>query len=230
MAGDKGIPGLATGADRAARPAENAPPRRRTGPLHWFLFHSACVAASVGLMWFTPVVPLPAVLRAVGWLTSVLLIPLALVLVPTLVLRRVPHKKQPKLAAFALAVAVIAAVGLAIITQEAGGERALEKRGRWTEAVVTEVKNQKTDKCTLRTRDGREISPQLSESDGCEAERVDPGDKLRVLYDPQGAAGPEDTEVDLEPGAYSGTIGGLAALIVATGTWGCVRLSRGDNG
>jgi hypothetical protein len=180
-------------------------------------------------MWFAPVVPLPALLRAAGWLTSVLLIPLALVLVPALLLRHIPHKKQPKLAAFALTVAVIAAVGLAITTQGAGDERALEKRGRWTEAVVVEVENSKTDKCTLRTRDGREISPKLSEGDGCEADRVDSGDRLRVLYDPKGAAGPEDTEVDLEPGAYRGPIGGLAALTVVTGTWGCVRLNRRDN-
>ncbi|MFG2139585.1 hypothetical protein [Streptomyces sp. NPDC048650] len=181
-------------------------------------------------MWFAPVVPLPTLLSGTGRLTSVLLIPVALALVPALLLRRIPHKKQPKPAAFALAVAVIAAVGLAITTQGAGDERALEKRGRWTEAVVVEVENHKTDKCTLRTRDGREISPQLSQGDGCEAERVEPGDRLRVLYDPKGVAGPmEDMEVDLEPGAYGGTIGGLAALVVAAGTWGCVRLGRGDN-
>ncbi|MFD0170181.1 hypothetical protein ACFVJH_39580 [Streptomyces decoyicus] len=196
------------------------------------LFNSACVAASVALMWFAPVVPLPALLRGVGWLTSVVLVPLALVLVPAFLLRHVPHKKAPKLAAFAFPVAVIAAIVLAIITQEAGDERGLEKRGRWTEAVVVEVENGKTDECTLRTRDGREISPQMT--DGCDPEWVEPSDRLRVLYDPKGASGPlededEDAEVDLDPGSYRGTIGGLAALTVAAGTWGCVRLNRRDN-
>ncbi|MEJ8654544.1 hypothetical protein WKI65_42565 [Streptomyces sp. MS1.AVA.3] len=114
------------------------------------LFNSACVAASVALMWFAPMVPLPALLRGVGWLTSVVLVPLAL--------------------------------------------------------------------------------PQMT--DGCDPEWVEPGDRLRVLYDPKGASGPledEDTEVDLDPGSYRGTLGGLAALTVAAGTWGCVRLNRRDN-
>ncbi|MFE3882253.1 hypothetical protein ACFXPQ_04915 [Streptomyces lydicus] len=94
-------------------------------------------------------------------------------------------------------------------------------------AVVVEVDNGKTDECTLRTRDGREISPQMT--DGCDPESVERGDRLRVLYDPEGAAGPledEDTEVDLDPGAYGGTIGGLAALTVVAGTWRCGRLNR----
>lgn len=230
MAGDRDIRGLAAGADRAAQPAGNAVPRRRTGPIHWFLFNSVCVAASVGLAWLAPVLPLPALLRGVAFLVSALLIPLALVLVPAFWLRHVPHKQTPKPAVFALTVALVAAVVLAIITQQAGDERALEKRGRWTEAVVVEVENRKTDKCTLRTRDGRAISPQLSEGDGCDKELVEPGDELRVLYDPKGAAGPvADMEVDLESGSYRGTIGGLAALVVVTGTWGCVRLNRRDN-
>ncbi|GGX29229.1 hypothetical protein GCM10010383_69810 [Streptomyces lomondensis] len=184
----------------------------------------------MGLAWLAPVLPLPALLRGVAFLVSALLIPLALVLVPAFWLRHVPHKQTPKPAVFALTVALVAAVVLAIITQQAGDERALEKRGRWTEAVVVEVENRKTDKCTLRTRDGRAISPQLSEGDGCDKELVEPGDELRVLYDPKGAAGPvADMEVDLESGSYRGTIGGLAALVVVTGTWGCVRLNRRDN-
>lgn len=212
-----------------ARPAETAPPGRRTGPMHWFLFNSTCVAASVALMWFAPVLPLPAFLRGPAFVTSALAIPLVLVVVPGVLLRHVTHKKPPKLAIGALTVALIAAVVLAVITREAGEERGLEKRGRWTEAVVVDVDNGKTDECTLRTRDGREISPAMT--DGCDPERVEPGDKLRVLYDPQGAAGPledEDTAVDLDPGAYKGMIGGLAALILVTGTWGCVRVSRAE--
>ncbi|MGX5210290.1 hypothetical protein ACWKT3_16600 [Streptomyces violaceus] len=229
MATDRDIRGLAAGADGAAQPAENAPQRRppRPGPIHWFLFNSACVAASVALMWFAPVVPLPGFLRGPAFITSALAIPLALVLMPALLLRHVTHKKPPKLAIGTLTVALAAAVVLAVITREAGEERGLEKRGRWTEAVVVDVDNGKTDECTLRTRDGREISPRMT--DGCDPERVEPGDRLRVLYDPKGAAGPfEDTDVDLDPGAYQGIIGGLAALIVVTGTWGCVRVSRGE--
>ncbi|PPS66959.1 MULTISPECIES: hypothetical protein [Streptomyces] len=83
--------------------------------------------------------------------------------------------------------------------------------GRWTEAVVVGVGNT-SDECTLRTRDGREISPRMT--DGRDPARAGPGDTLRVLHGPEGAAGPledEDTEVHLDPGAYRGTIGGLAA-------------------
>uniref|UniRef100_UPI0035174985 hypothetical protein n=1 Tax=Streptomyces calvus TaxID=67282 RepID=UPI0035174985 len=184
----------------------------------------------MSLMWLAPVIPLPSPLRGAAFLTSALLIPLALVLVPVLLLRHIPHKKPPKLAVVAFIGAIVAAVVMAVITRQAGNERALQERGRWAEAVVIEVENRKTDKCTLRTRDGREISPQLSEGDGCEAEWVEPGDKLRVLYDPKGAAGPvKDVDVELEPGSYRGPIGGLAALIITAGTWGCTRLNRRDN-
>ncbi|MEV0604095.1 hypothetical protein AB0I82_33010 [Streptomyces sp. NPDC050315] len=229
MAGDQGIRGLVAGAGRAVQAAENALSRRRTGLIFWLLFPSVCVAASVGLMWAQPVVPLPGLLRGPAFVASAMLIPLALLAVPAVLLRRVTHKKTPKLAVGALAVAIPAAIVLAIVTQEAGDERGLEKRGRWTEAVVVEVDGGKTDECTLRTRDGREISPELS--DGCDPRSIEPGDKLRVLYDPEGAAAPlenADTEVDLDPGAYKGTIGGLAALTVVAGTLGCVRVSRGD--
>ncbi|MFI8997010.1 hypothetical protein [Streptomyces sp. NPDC053542] len=146
-------------------------------------------------------------------------------------LRHVTHKKTPKLAVTAFTVALPAAIVLPIITQEAGDERGLERWGRWAEAVVVEIDGGKTDESTLRTRDGREISLQLS--DGCDRGRVEPGDKLRVLYDPEGAAAPledADTEVDLDPGAYGRTIGGLAALTVVAGTCGCVRASRGNDG
>ncbi|MFC9133359.1 hypothetical protein ACFT4A_41855 [Streptomyces sp. NPDC057099] len=185
--------------------------------------------ASVALMWFSPVVPLPALLRGPAWFTSTLLIPAALVLVPALLLRHITHKKTPLPAVLALVVAVLAAFGLSIITELAGGERALESRGRWTQAVVAEVENGKTDECTLRTGDGREISPEMT--DGCDSGSVEAGDELRVLYDPKGAAAPledDDTTVDLDPGSYRGAVGGLAALVVLGGTWGCVRLSRGD--
>jgi hypothetical protein len=180
-------------------------------------------------MWSAPVVPLPAFLRGPAFVICALVIPLALILVPGALLRHVAHKKAPKGAVGALVVAVPAAIVLAVITREAGEERGLEKRGRWTEAVVADVDNGTSDECTLRTRDGQEISPPMT--DGCDPATVAPGDTLRVLYDPEGAAAPledEDTEVHLDPGAFRGTIGGLAALTVAAGTWGCARLSRGE--
>lgn len=234
MTRDRDIRAHAAGEERPCRQAGNAPPRRRERTVAWqlwLLFHSACVAASLALAWFGPVVPLPALLRGGGFLVAVFLIPLAVVLVPALLLRHVRHRRTPKLAATALSVALVAAVVMAVVTEAAGDERALQKRGRWTEAVVVEVRNRKTDMCTLRsTRDGREISPELSEGNGCEAESVDPGDTMRVLYDPEGAAGPEDADVDLAPGAYREIVAALAALIIATGTWGCARLGRGENG
>ncbi|MDT0392161.1 DUF3592 domain-containing protein [Streptomyces dubilierae] len=183
----------------------------------------------MSLTWFTPTLPLPAFLRGPVFLVSAAAIPLALVLVPGVLLRRITHRKPPGLAIGALIVTLPAAVVLAVVTREAAEERGLAERGRWTEAVVVDVDNGQTDECALRTGDGREISPPLT--DGCDPGRLEPGDRLHVLYDPRGVAGPledEDTAVDLDPGAYTGVIGGLAALTVAAGTWGCARLSRGD--
>ncbi|WP_309094862.1 hypothetical protein [Streptomyces sp.] len=221
--------GPTPGAARAARPTGTTPLRRRTGPVHWFLFTGACVTASVTLVWCAPVVPLPGFLRGPVFVTCALVIPLALVLVPGVALRHVRHRKTPKAAIGALVVTVPAAVVLAIVTQQAAEERALRDRGRWTEAVVVDVHRGKTDECALRTRGGRDISPEMT--DGCDPQRLDPGDALRVLYDPEGASAPledEDTAVDLDPGAYAGVAGGLAALVLVAGTWGCGRLSRGE--
>ncbi|WP_199896668.1 hypothetical protein [Streptomyces niger] len=179
---------------------------------------------SVAWMWLGPVVPLPALLRGTGMLVSALLIPLALILVPVFWFRRVPRKKRK--VAWELTVTLIAAVGIAFLAYGAGDDHALQERGRWTKAVVAKVEDRKSDKCTLRTRDGQEISPLLGEGDGCDAERVGPGDELTVLYDPEGAAGPAD---EMPSSSYGGVVAGLAALIVATGTCGCVRMNRWDN-
>ncbi|WP_406220761.1 hypothetical protein [Streptomyces decoyicus] len=223
MTADKNLRTLATGAGRAAQLVEHAPPRRRTGPIHWLLFTSACAAVSAALMWFSPVVPLPALLRGAGFLISALLIPLALILVPVFWFRRVPRKKRK--VAWELAIAVIAAAGLAVVSHGAGDDRAMQDRGRWTKAIVVEVEDRKSDKCTLRADNGQEITPQLGEGDGCDADRVEPGDEMHVLYDPEGAAGPADAR---RTSSYGGAIGGLAALIVATGTSACVRMNRWD--
>lgn len=212
-------------ADRAGHPS----PRRRTRPLHWLLFTSACTATSVSLAWLAPTLPLPPFSRTPAFLTSALAIPLALVVVPCVLLRRITHRKPPKLAIGALVITLPAAIVLAVVTREAAEERGLQERGRWTEAVVVDVDNGKTDECALRTRDGREISPPLT--DGCDPGRLEPGDRLRVLYDPRGMAGPLEGDGDgvgLDPGAYTGVIGGLAALTVVAGAWGCARLSRGN--
>ncbi|MGI5466166.1 hypothetical protein [Streptomyces sp. CA-132043] len=182
------------------------------------------MAISVTLAWLGPVVPLPVWLRGTGMLLSVLLIPLALILVPVFWLRRVPRKKRK--VAWELTITLIAAVGLAFLTYGAGDERALQERGRWTKAVVTKVEDRKSDKCTLRTRDGHEISPLLGESDGCDADLVEPGDALTVLYDPKGTAGPAD---ERPSGSSAGVLAAMAALIIVTGTCGCVRMNRWDN-
>ncbi|NLU70743.1 hypothetical protein [Streptomyces sp. HNM0574] len=241
MAGERDVRGLAAAVERAAREAREPEEAGNggaaaessdgdapgPGPVGWFLFVAVCAVAAPGLMWLAPVVPLPGPVGGAVFLVCALLVPLALVLVPAVRLRRVPHRKTPAPAALSLTVALAATVGVAIIARTGGEERALEQRGVWTGAVVTEVDNRKTDTCTLRTAGGREISPLLSEGDGCDAERVRRGERMRVLHDPEGAAGPvEETEVDLDSGAYAGPVGGLVALTVLTGTWGCVRLGR----
>ncbi|WP_206739573.1 hypothetical protein [Streptomyces lydicus] len=175
-------------------------------------------------MWYSPVVPLPALLRGAGFLISVLVIPLTLILVPVFWFRRVTEKKRK--VAWELIIAVIAAAGLAVVSHGAGDDRAMQDRGQWTKAVVVKVEDRKSDKCTLRTRDGQEISPRLGESGGCDADRVSPGDEMQVLYDPEGAAGPVD---EMRTSSYGGVIGGLAALVVAAGTCACVRMNRWDN-
>lgn len=91
---------------------------------------------------------------------------------------------------------------------------------------MVEVEDARSDKCTLRTPDGQEISPRLGEGDGCDAKLVEPGDEMRVLYDPEGVAGPAD---ERESSSSGGVIGALAALVIATGTCGCVRMNRWDN-
>ncbi|MFI8998602.1 hypothetical protein [Streptomyces sp. NPDC053542] len=203
MTPGKGGDGRAARADRTARTAKSAPARFRTDLL-WLLFNGACVAVSVSLMWFAPVVPLPGALSVVASLTG-LLVPLALILVPLLVPRRSFSHKTPPLTVLALAAVFLSAVGLAGITHAAGEERALEMRGRWTEAVVDDVADRKTDKCTLVASDGWEISPRLSQGDGCDADWVEPGDKMRVLYDPEEVADPvEKSEADLDSDSYRG--------------------------
>ncbi|MGV9502101.1 hypothetical protein ACWDQ0_27840 [Streptomyces sp. NPDC003642] len=113
----------------------------------------------MSLAWLAPTLPLPPFSRAPAFLTSALAIPLALIVVPCVLLRRITHRKPPELAIGALVITLPAAMVLAAMA-----------------------------------------GPLEGEGDG----------------------------VDLDPGAYTGVIGGLAALTVVAGAWGCARLSRGD--
>ncbi|MEV7062052.1 hypothetical protein AB0N97_04515 [Streptomyces collinus] len=82
----------------------------------------------------------------------------------------------------------------------------------------------KTDFCDLRTADGREISPALSEGEGC-GEWVRAGSEPRVRFDPAGVASPATGE---ETGSEAGLLAVLFVLAVGMGTWGGVRQSRWD--
>ncbi|WP_399887316.1 hypothetical protein ACGH7X_22505 [Streptomyces sp. BBFR51] len=105
----------------------------------------------------------------------------------------------------------------------AGGTAALADRGVWADAVVVSADYSSTNHCELRTVDGQNISPSLSEGDGCR-DSVSKGDELRVRYDPEGVASPD-------VGRASSDVVLLAALFgaaVVMGTWGGVRQSRWD--
>lgn len=176
----------------------------------------------MGLAWLGPVVPLPGPLRGVALLLAWILLPLASLLVPLLLLRRVPRKRRK--VAWQLVVPVIAGVALGVVGREAGDQVALDARGEWADVEVVRVEDAKTDHCYLRTTDGREISPSLSEGDGCDGP-IAKGDRLRVRYDPEGVARPTE---DADSTSYGGLIAGLFLAAVAMGTWGGVRQNRWD--
>ncbi|MFF0204133.1 hypothetical protein [Streptomyces sp. NPDC005017] len=186
----------------------------------WLLFSLVCACGSLGLAWLAPVVPLPGPLRAVAVLVAWVVLPLASVLVPLLLLRRVPRGRRK--VAWQLVVPVVAGVALGVVGKEAGDQVALEARGRWADVEVVRVEKAGTDHCDLRTADGREVSPSLSEGDGCD-DPIAKGDRLRVRYDPEGVAGPTG---DADATSYGGLIAGLFLAAVAMGTWGGVRQSR----
>lgn len=190
--------------------------------LRWLLFYLVCLAGIIGFTWMTPAVPLdPWVAPVLGWF----LIPFASLLVPIFGIRRVPHR-QRKLA-WQLLLPLVTGAVLGFVSQAAGEDAALKERGRWVEAKVVAVENDnsnKTRQCTLQKPNGQKVAPDLKETDGCE-DGVGRGEVLRVRYDPEGVASPEES---WEPGSYGGVIAGLATLFVAFGTWGCVRMSRGE--
>ncbi|MFH8894897.1 hypothetical protein ACH4HG_00605 [Streptomyces coeruleorubidus] len=186
------------------------------------MFSLVCAGGSLGLAWLSPVVPLWAPLRSVALLLAWIVLPLASVLVPVLLLRRVPRKQRK--VAWQLVVPVVAGVALGIFGTGAGDLVALAERGEWADAVVVRKDDAKTNYCDLRMVGGREISPSLSEGDGCR-DWVEVGDKLRVRYDPAGVASPT---TDVERSSDAGLLAVLFGLAVLMGTWGGVRQSRWD--
>ncbi|MDQ0405593.1 hypothetical protein ABVB69_08755 [Streptomyces sp. NPDC000349] len=204
-------------------------PRTGGGPewwrvdwVRWLLFSLVCAGGSLGLSWLGPFVPLPSAVRGVGGLLAILVLPLASLLVPLLTLRRVPRKKR-KLA-WQLVVPLVAGMAMGFLGTEAGGQAALAGRGAWTDAVVVGMDDSSTNHCDLRAADGQEISPSLSEGDGCE-DWVEKGDEMRVRYDPEGIAGPT---ADRDSGSNGGLLAVLFGAAVVMGTWGGVRQSRWD--
>ncbi|MET9351679.1 hypothetical protein ABZY14_01475 [Streptomyces sp. NPDC006617] len=189
--------------------------------LPWLAFSLLCAGGSLGLSWLAPVVPLPSVVRAVGGLLAIFVLPLASLLVPLLVLRRVPRKKRK--VAWQLIVPLIAGVALGIFGMSTGSAAALAERGVRADAVVVSADYGSTNHCELRTVDGWDISPSLSESNGCQ-DSVSKGDELRVRYDPEGVASPDDGR----PGSDGVLLAVLFGAAVVMGTWGGVRQSRWD--
>ncbi|MET7323806.1 hypothetical protein [Streptomyces sp. NPDC005549] len=189
--------------------------------VRWLAFSLLCAGGSLGLAWLGPVVPLPSVIRGVGGLFAVLLLPLVSLLVPVLLLRRVPRKKRK--VAWQLIVPLFAGVALGIFGTAAGDTAALADRGVSADAVVVSADYSSTNHCELRTVDGRDISPSLSERDGC-LDSTTKGDELRVRYDPEGVASPDDGHTSSN-GVLLATLFGAAVVM---GTWGGVRQSKWD--
>ncbi|MDN0193575.1 hypothetical protein [Streptomyces sp. S.PNR 29] len=194
----------------------------RADVFRWLLFSLVCAGGSLGLAWLSPVVPLWGPLRAAASLLAWLVLPLASVLVPVLVLRRIPRKQRK--VAWQCIVPLVAGVALGILGKFAGDQSALAERGEWTDAVVVDKRTGKTDYCALRATNGREISPDLSEGEGCRA-WVSEGDELRVRYDPEGVASPTK---EVRTTSYGGLLTAFFFAAVVMGTWGGVRQSRWD--
>ncbi|MFF7310296.1 hypothetical protein [Streptomyces sp. NPDC008137] len=126
--------------------------------------------------------------------------------------------------AWQLIVPVVAGVALGVFGNGAGDQVALAVRGEWADVVVVSKDSVKTNHCDLRTVGGREISPSLSEGEGC-GDWVEAGSKLRVRYDPAGVASPTS---DVKQSSNAGFLTVLFVLAVVMGTWGGVRQSRWD--
>ncbi|MEV0599478.1 hypothetical protein AB0I82_09285 [Streptomyces sp. NPDC050315] len=203
--------------------AEKQAHEDRSAFLRWLLFYLVCGAGIAGLPWLGATVPLSPLLRGVGFVLGVLLLPLASVLTPFFWLRRAPRKERK--GAWQLLPMVFAAAGLGVLSLFAGQDAALQERGRVTEAKVVAVEQGKTDRCTLQQPNGQEIPLDLKEGDGCDT-GIKRGDTVRVRYDPEGAVNPVNDS--WKPTSYGAPIAALAAVFVALGTWGSGRMARRD--
>ncbi|MFJ5776542.1 hypothetical protein [Streptomyces sp. NPDC093094] len=195
---------------------------RRRDVIAWLLFSLVCAGGSAGLAWLAPALPLPGPLRGAALLLAWIVLPLMSLLGPLLLLRRVPRKQRR--VAWQLVVPVVAGVALGVLGGRAGDQAALAGRGTWAVAEVVAVDQGRTNRCELRTAEGRAVSPSLSEQDGC-GDSIAKGDRLRVRYDPEGAARPVER---VDGTSYAGLLAGLLLAAVLMGTWGGVRQSRWD--
>ncbi|MGW7634235.1 hypothetical protein [Streptomyces decoyicus] len=222
MAGEEGK--FAVGVEDAS---EKQAREGRSVFLRWLLFYLVCLAGIIGLTWLAPVVPLdPWISNEAAPALGAFLIPFASFLVPVFCIRRVPHR-QRKLAWQLLLPLVIGSV-LGFVAQGAGEDSALKVRGRWGEAKIVAVENDKsnkTRKCTLRKPNGQKVAPELKEGDGCE-DGVGRGEVVRVRYDPEGVASPDGES--WKPGSYGVVIAVLGTVFVGFGMWGSMRMSRQD--
>ncbi|MBR8643187.1 hypothetical protein KEF29_37280 [Streptomyces tuirus] len=210
-------------AERAVRTSrDGSGDQWRADVVRWAVFNVVCAGGSLGLAWLAPVVPLWAPARGAAVLLAVLVLPLAAVLVPVVSLRRVPRKQRK--VAWQLVVPLAAGVALGLFGNHAGDRAALVERGEWTAAVVVSKDDSGTNYCDVRTVGGREISPSLSEGDGCE-DWVEAGDTLRVRYDAAGVASPTS---DRGGSSNAGLLAALFLSAAAMGTWGGVRQNRWD--
>ncbi|MPY60228.1 hypothetical protein [Streptomyces spongiae] len=202
------------------RVSEGGGRRGQSAFLQWLLFQLACAAAMAGIMWLGPVIPLYPWIRNSSWFLAVLILPLASVLVPTL--WRTPRGKRTLV--WQVVPTFFAGALLAAVSGGAGNNMAMQERGKWTQARVVAL-DDRPDRCILQKPDGQEISPDLTEGNGCE-DGIERGDTLQVRYDPEGAVSPVDES--WKPGSYGGGIAGLAVVFVVFGTWGSTRMSRRD--
>ncbi|MBZ4020011.1 hypothetical protein CCS38_30590 [Streptomyces purpurogeneiscleroticus] len=183
------------------------------------LFQLACAAVMTGLMWLGPVVPLYSWIRNGSWFLAVLILPFfASFLVP--VVWRIPRHRRRVV--WQIVPAFLAGALLAGVSGGAGSNLAMQERGKWTQAEVVAL-DDRPDRCVLQKPDGRKISPDLTEGNGCDG-GVRTGDVLRVRYDPKGAVEPWNES--WKPRSHAGVIAGAAAVFLGFGTWSFVRLDR----
>lgn len=203
----------------AERVSEGGGGRGRSRVLQWLLFQLACATVMVGLMWLSPVIPLYSWIRNVSWFLAVFILPFfASFLLP--VVWRIPRHKRR--VAWQVVPTFLAGALLAGASGGAGNNLAMQERGKWAQARVVAL-GDRPDRCVLQKPDGRKISPDLTEGNGCDG-GVRAGDVLRVRYDPEGVVEPWDESG--KSGSHAGVIAGAAAVFLGFGTWNFVRLDR----